>query len=371
MKVTVIGPSYPLRGGIAHHVYCLTRALAARGHTVQLISFLRLYPNLLFPGKTELDSSVSKLDAGGERILNPLNPFTWRRAFKAVKSFAPDVVVVQWWQPFFAPMVGTLARWFHRDGLSCLIECHNVFPHEGSPLDRSLLKFAFRHADAFITHSSKDRADLMEIVAGKRVGVAPLPVPSEFSGVAKHERNGRTILFFGKVRRYKGLDVLLAAMPKVLAQVDCHLLVVGEFYESIEKYEKLVSKYGLNQRVQIQNRYVPNEEVVEVFNGADVLVLPYLTASQSAVAHVALANALPVIASNCGGLPEVVTENVNGLLFPAGDDGALAHQIVSYFSQNLGPAFANNIRSAQSGDRVRLVELIENQVSEDPPLTYV
>jgi glycosyltransferase involved in cell wall biosynthesis len=364
MRVTVIGPSYPLRGGIAHHVYCLTTELAARGHKVQLISFLKLYPAILFPGKTELDTSVSKLDAGGDRILNPLSLFTWLRAFKAVKSFAPDIVVFQWWQPFFAPMVGTLARWLHRDGLSCVIECHNVFPHESSPLDRLLLRFAFRHADAFITHSTKDRADLEEIVSGKRVGVAPLPVPSEFSGAANHERNGRTILFFGKVRRYKGLDVLLAAMPKVLAQVDCQLLVVGEFYESVEKYEKLVSKYGLDQKVQIQNRYVPNEEVVGIFNHADVLVLPYRTASQSAVAHVALANALPVIASNCGGLPELVTDNVNGLLFPAGDDGALAHQLVSYFTRNLGPAFANSIRNAQAGDRLRLVELIENRVSD-------
>jgi glycosyltransferase involved in cell wall biosynthesis len=367
MRITVIGPSYPLRGGIAHHVYCLTRELAGRGHTVQLVSFLKLYPGLLFPGKTELDTSASKLDAGGDRILNPLNPFTWIRTCKAVKSFAPNIIVFQWWQPFFAPMVGMLVKWFQRTGLTSLIECHNVFPHESSPFDRPLLKFAFRGADAFITHSEKDRTDLLELVPGKRVGVAPLPVPSEFAGTGSHDRSGRTILFFGKVRKYKGLEVLLAAMPKVLSHLDCQLLVVGEFYESVEKYQQLVTRYGLGQKVQIQDRYVPNEEVVEMFDRADVLVLPYLSASQSAVAHVALANALPLIASKCGGLSELVIDNVNGLLFPVGDSDALANQLVSYFGNNLGPAFANNIRGAESGGRGRLVELIENQISDYSP----
>ncbi len=365
MRITVIGPAYPLRGGIAHHVYCLKQELTRRGHSVQVISFRKLYPNIFFPGQTELDVSSSTLDAGAEPVLNPLNPITWARAFKRVKSFSPDGVIFQWWQPFFGLMIGTLARLFHRKGLRCIVECHNVFPHESTPFDRLLLKFGLRRADAFITHSREEEADLLPLVPGKRISVASLPTPGEFFGGTNHARDGRTILFFGKVRKYKGLDVLLAAMPKVLSQIDCQLLIVGEFYDSIERYRELIHKLELEQDVHIDSRYVPNEEVVGIFDRADVLVLPYLSATQSAVAQIALRNGLPLIASRTGGLSEVVIENVNGLLFPPGNANALADKIISYFSNNSGPAFAKNIISSSSTPREDLGQVIEDLVRGD------
>ena len=365
MKVTIIGPAYPLRGGIAHHVYYLERELTERGHTVQVISFRKLYPGLLFPGKTELDTSALGLDANGIALLSPLNPFTWARAAKTVKSFSPDVVIFQWWHPFFALMVGTLARMFRRNGLKCILECHYVFPHESSPFDRLLLKFAAKPVDSFITHSSSDRSDLLPFASGKGISVAQLPIPSEFSGGANQTRDGRTLLFFGMVRKYKGLDVLLAAIPKVLAQMECRLLVAGEFYDSVDKYQKLIHEYGLEQHVFIDNRYIPNEEIAGIFDRVDVLVLPYLNATQSAVARIALANALPLIASRSGGLSEIVIENVNGLLFPVGDSDALADQIIFYFRNNLGPVFAKNLLSAATGNREQLSEVIEQIVRDD------
>src|ERR1044072_3968649 len=202
MRVSIIGPAYPLRGGIAHHAYRLRQALMARGHRVQVISFRKLYPSLFFPGTTEIDRSELKLDAGAQSILTPLNPATWMEAIREVESFAPDVVVFQWWQPFFAPVVGTLARSLNRAGIKCVIECHNVFPHEASPIDRALLRFAFSPVDSFITHSNKDRELLATLVHESRISVSPLPVLDEFSGENRSARDGRTILFFGKVRRY-------------------------------------------------------------------------------------------------------------------------------------------------------------------------
>src|ERR1051325_1610255 len=163
MKVTIIGPAYPLRGGIAHHVYWLRQQLLSRGHAVQVISFRKLYPGLLFPGTTEMDSSHLKLDAGAAPILMPLNPISWVKAFNRVKAFGPELIVFQWWQPFFGMVVGTLARLFRRAGLKCLIECHNIFPHEGSPLDNLFLKYAFTPANHFITHSVKDQKDLLTV----------------------------------------------------------------------------------------------------------------------------------------------------------------------------------------------------------------
>ena len=343
MKVTIIGPAYPLRGGIAHHVYYLRRELIERGHSVQVISFSKLYPTLLFPGKTELDNSVSKLDANAIPLLNPINPITWAKASRATKTFSPDVVIFEWWHPFFALMVGTLARAFRKTGLKCILECHNVFPHESSPFDRLLLKFAAKPFNSFITHSARDRSDLLPFASGRKINVSPLPMPSEFSSASTPTRDGRNLLFFGMVRKYKGLDVLLAALPKVLAQIDCRLLIAGEFYDSVDKYRRLIQEYGLEQQVTIDNRYIPNEEIAGILNGVDVLVLPYLDATQSAVAGIALANALPLIASRSGGLAEIVIEDVNGLLFPVGDSEALAEKIIFYFQNNLGPVFAKNL----------------------------
>ena len=293
-------------------------------------------------------------------MLTPLSPATWRKAIKSVKAFAPDVVVFQWWQPFFGLMVGTLARSFNRAGIKCVIECHNVFPHEASPADRALLRFAFSPVDSFITHSKKDRELLATLVPESRISVSPLPVLDEFSGESRSERRGRTILFFGKVRKYKGLHVLLGAMPRVLSEIECELVIAGEFYDPLDKYRRLIRELGIESHVRIVNRYVPNEEVPEFFEQADVLVLPYVSASQSGVARIAYSNALPVIVSDAGGLSDAVIENVNGLVFPAGDSNALAERIVNYFTNNLGPVFAQNLRARSRTDSgCAIVEAIE------------
>ena len=359
MRISIVGPAYPLRGGIAHHVYWIRQQLTARDHTVQVVSFRKLYPGMFFPGTTEFDSSRLRLDAGALPILTPLNPATWLRAFKLVKSFSPDVVVFEWWQPFFAPLVGTLARWFRRSGLQCLIECHNIFPHERTPLDGLLVGFALSAADHLITHSTKDREELLALVPGKTVSVSPLPALDEFSTPGTRARDGRTILFFGKIRKYKGLDVLLAAMPKVLSRIECELLVIGEFYDSIEKYQQLIRTLGIEKYVRIDNRYVPNEEVPAIFDQADLLVLPYLSATQSGVARIALSNRLPIIASRTGGLSESVTEDFNGMLFPPGDSSALADRIIEYFSANLGPAFAKNMLTSSDTGLCTIIDTIE------------
>lgn len=360
MKVTIIGPAYPLRGGIAHHVYWLQRHLTARGHTVQVISFRQLYPALLFPGTTEIDTSQLKLDAEACALLTSLNPATWRKAIRAVRDFAPDVVVIEWWQPFFGLLVGTLARSFKQAGIPQIVECHNILPHEGSPLDRQLLRFAFAPVERFITHSASDAATLAALAPGKRITVSPLPSLDEFAGTPQAARDGRRILFFGKVRKYKGLSVLLDAMPHVLAKAACELSIVGEFYDSVDKYQQQIATLGIEKTVRLTNRYVPNEAVAAIFAEADVLVLPYISASQSGVLRIAFANRLPVIASTAGGLAETVRENVNGLLCPPRDARALADKIVHYFKANLGPVFAENLRAGLQDDaRCTIIEAIE------------
>jgi glycosyltransferase involved in cell wall biosynthesis len=361
VRLTIIGPVYPLRGGIAHHVYWLHRELSARGHQVQVIS----YPRLLFPGTSIYDTSEVKLDAGARAILTALNPISWVRALKAARVTAPDLVVIQWWNTFFAPLVGTLGRMLGRAGLSTVIECHNVLPHERRWVDRYLLKFAFAPASEFITHSMADREELIGVLPDKRVRVAPLPILNEFSATDRPERKGRTILFFGIVRKYKGLDVLLRALPKVLSEVECNLIIAGEFYEPVSKYEEIVRELGLSSSVRIENRYIPNEDVPALFNQADVLVLPYLSATQSAVAGIAAANGLPIIASRTGGLSEAVQENVTGLLFTPGDVNELADRLVHYFTTSAQQTFIDNLNPMEI-ERIRsqLADVIEEIAAE-------
>jgi glycosyltransferase involved in cell wall biosynthesis len=359
VRITIVGPAYPLRGGIAHHVYSLRRALVERGHSVQVVSFSRLYPRFLFPGRTPVDSSRLKLDAGALPLLDSTRPVSWLRAFKAIKAFGPDVVVVEWWHPFFAPLVGTLGRLLKKTPARLVAECHNIFPHERTPFDRPLAAFALGPLDLFITHSQGDRKDLLALLPGRKVEVAALPSPLEFRASGARARGGRTLLFFGIVRKYKGLDVLLAATAKARARVDCRLIVAGEFYDPVERYRALINDYGIGEHVTLEDRYVPNEEVADLFERADALVLPYLSASQSGVAQIALTNGLPIIASRAGGLAEVVADGVNGLLVTPGDPDALARAIVDYFEKGLGPAFASNLGAALKEDGPGVAELIE------------
>jgi glycosyltransferase involved in cell wall biosynthesis len=346
MKLVIIGPAYPLRGGIAHHIYSLTRELSSRGHQVQVISYSRLYPRIFFPGTTPFDSSQLKLDPGAKAVLDSMNPVTWRRAFHTAQSFSPDAVLLQWWHPFFSLLVGSLGRMLQKAGLNSILECHNVFPHERGPWDRSLLRFAFSPFPSFITHSVANRQDLLTLMPEKTVRVAPLPILREFSSRTPQSGNSRTVLFFGIVRRYKGLDILLRAMPKVLSKVDCDLLIAGEFYEPIARYQHLIHDLGVEQKVRIDNRYIPNEEVAELFQQARVLVMPYLSATQSGIAQIAFANGLPVIASRTGGLAEVVIEGVNGWLVPPGDVDALATALISYFSKEAAHPFPFTLQTS-------------------------
>ncbi|HWC75913.1 MAG TPA: glycosyltransferase, partial [Blastocatellia bacterium] len=309
---------------------------------------------------TVFDTSKLKLDCGALAILTPLSPRTWLRAAREVAAFSPDCVVIQWWNTFFSPMVGTLASLLRRAGLKCVVECHNVLPHERRWFDGPLVKSAFSPVDQFITHSQADRETLLRLLPQKRVIVAALPIVEEFAADRRRERTGRAILFFGIVRKYKGLDVLMKALPKVLAKVDCDLTIAGEFYEPVEKYEALARELGIEGKVRIENRYVPNEEVPALFDSADVLVLPYLSATQSGIARIATSNGLPIIASRTGGLSESVEDRVTGRLFPPGDVEALANCLMDYFTTGEGELFAGNLRAARNGTQeTPLVEIIE------------
>jgi glycosyltransferase involved in cell wall biosynthesis len=354
LKAAILGPTYPHRGGIAHYTTLLAQALSKR-HELSILSFRRLYPGLLFPGTTQFDTSRDAIEppVAPEPILDSVNPFSWFRTGARLRALRPDFLVVPWWHPFFGPSLGTAARAARaKDGSSAsgsgkpvrIYLCHNVAPHESTPLDRALTAYGLGGADAFLVHARSEAEKLERLARGRPVRIHPHPTYAVFSekAVSREEARrvlgleGRVLLFFGYVRPYKGLEDLLTALRLARPDAWDHLVVVGEFYEPEARYRPLLDDPALRVRVRVVNRYVPNEEVARYFAAADVVALPYREATGSGIAQIAFGAGVPVIATRTGGLEEVVEEGVSGLLVPPRDPQALARAIERFFDENLG-----------------------------------
>ena len=376
MKAAILGPTYPHRGGIAHYTTLLARALDTR-HELTIVSFRRLYPAFLFPGTTQLDTSATAIEppVRPEPILDSLNPFSWARAGARLRALAPDFVVVPWWHPFFGPSLGTAARRARAGGPrpARIFLCHNVAPHEGTPIDKALTAYGLGGADAFLVHARSEAAKLERLAAGRPVRVHPHPsygifsegAPSREAARAALDLDGRVILFFGYVRPYKGLDDLLRALALARRDAWDRLVIVGEFYEAPGRYKALLEHPAIKDRVRVVNRYVANEEVARYFAAADVVALPYREATGSGIAQIAFGAGVPVIATRTGGLEEVVEEGVSGLLVPPRDPRSLARAIERFFDEHL----AETLRAGVAQSRSRfgwdgLVEAIEALAGE-------
>ena len=369
MRCVLIGPTYPFRGGISHYTTLLCQNLRQR-HEVEFYTFTRQYPSFLFPGPTDRDPSELPLRADAIPLIDPVNPLTWLRAARRIRDSRPDLLIMQWWVPYWAPTFATIAfltRRFSRTRI--LFICHNVVPHERGFADRLSARITLRHGHHFIVHSQRDLVDLKAMLPQAEGTRAALPICDFFSNArlsqqeAKRELNvsgKKVLLFFGFVRPYKGVEYIVRAMPEILREVKAHLLIVGEFWSPESDYRTLIDQLGLSHAVSIVNAYVPNEEVALYFTAADLVVLPYLEATQSAVVPMAYWFERPVITTRVGGLAEVVKDGETGFLVPPADSEALAAAIVRFFGNRLEECFAANIRNErQRFSWDRLVDLIE------------
>jgi glycosyltransferase involved in cell wall biosynthesis len=357
VKVALLGPTYPHRGGIAHYTTLLARAFA-RSHETAIVSFSRLYPKLFFPGTTQLDESGEALlpPSTPERLLDSLDPRSWCRAGLRLRAIAPEVLVVPWWHPFFGPSLGTAARLARRgERPKRIFLCHNVRPHEATPIDRLLAGYGLGAADGFLVHARSEAERLRPVAGARPVRVHPHPTYEVFSerrvdreeARARLGARGRVILFFGYVRPYKGLADLLEALRLADPGSWDQLFVVGEFYEPRARYEALFADPAIATKLTIVDRYIANEEVAAYFAAADVVALPYRSATGSGIAQVAFGAGAPVIATRTGGLEDVVEEGVTGLLVAPSRPDQLARAIERFFGEALGSALREGVARAR------------------------
>ncbi|MCR4440249.1 MAG: glycosyltransferase [bacterium] len=370
MKIVIVGTAYPLRGGIAHYNALLYRALRARGHQVHVVSFKRQYPSLLFPGRTQQDAGEEAIPIQAEPLLDSIGPASWLRVALRIRQHAPDLVLFKYWMPFFAPCFAAVA---FLSKLLCptpvVYICDNIVPHEGTPLDVPLTRLGLGFVDHFVVMSHTVRQDLLRFVPHADFRQVPHPVYSIFGDPLPKEEarrrlglgNGNLVLFFGYVRAYKGLHVLLKAMPEVLRQIPVRLLVAGEFYSDKSSYMELIEQLGISSAVTVVDEFIPNQDVKLYYSAADVVVLPYLAATQSGIVQIAYHFNKPVITTEVGGLPDEVVHGATGFVVPADDPQALAKAIVSYFAEKRERDFAEKIalhKGRYSWDR--LAEAIES-----------
>jgi glycosyltransferase involved in cell wall biosynthesis len=377
VKVSIIGPTYPYRGGIAHYTTLLTQHLLAARHDAYLYSYTRQYPRWLFPGTSDRDPSATPLRVPCEYLLDPLDPRSWWRVARRIERDAPDVVVLQWWVPYWAPSLLVISQLVKRRTQARLVFiCHNVLPHEGGGrLRQWIARVVLQHGDVLVVHSEQDRQMAQRLLPRADVRRTAHPTYDVFDRLQSttdrdtlRQRLGlehkHVLLFFGFVRPYKGLAYLLDALPCVLQGIpNAHLLVVGEFWGSKQPYMDQIARTGMQQHVTIVDRYVPNEEVGPYFAAADVAVLPYVSATQSGVVQLAFGFGVPVITTRVGGLHEAVAHERTGLLVPPQDAHALAAAITRFFHDNLGPSMRVAIAAEQQAGRFAweaLVRLIED-----------
>ena len=374
MKITVIGPTYPFRGGIAHYTSLLVQHLRQR-HQVRLISYIKQYPKWLYPGNTAMDPSPdsSALQVENDRVLAPLNPLTWWRAFRMIERDRPDLLLLQWWTPFWSPMLFFLTRMMKYRHLTTptIFLCHHIIPPDSGFFDWYLARRILWRGNAFVVMSEEDFALLRRALPKGRIVGTTHPPYDIFSRtpLARAEARARlglpadqpVLLFFGFVRRYKGLRNLIRALAKVREQLPARLLVVGEFWEDERSYSDLVQQLGLADAVEFHNTYVPNEELAVYFSAADVVVLPYLEATQSGVAQIALGFETPVIATSVGGMGDTIVDGQTGLIVPPANNDALSGAILRFFQEGLAEPFVRNIRENKvSASWMPLVRLIED-----------
>lgn len=353
-KVFIIGPAYPLRGGLATFDELFCRAFIAQGHECEIVSYSLQYPGFLFPGTTQFDTSG--IEPEGIRIhtlINSVNPLSWIKTAKFIIAQKPDFIVFRFWIPFMAPALGSIARRVRKHGIGVLAITDNVIPHEKFPAKNILANYFIKGCDGFVTMSKAVMKDLEKFTDTPHRKYLLHPLYTSFGEKVDKKAARRTlglheqaniVLFFGLIRAYKGLDLLIDAFQELKDRPDIRLVIAGEFYKDKQLYLDQIEQYGLKEQVILHGKFIPNEEVKQYFSAADLVALPYRDATQSGVTQVSFHFEVPTLVTNVGGLSEVIPDKKAGYVVePSGT--AIAEAIRDYFANNRMEAFTEGMRN--------------------------
>lgn len=352
-KIFIIGPAYPLRGGLATFDELFCRAFKEQGHDCEIISYSLQYPNFLFPGSTQFDTSGNApKDLTIHTLINSINPLSWIKTARFIKKQKPDFIVFRFWIPFMGPALGSIARMVRKSGINVLAITDNVIPHEKRPGDAAFAKYFIGACDGFVTMSKAVMEDLKKFTATpyKKYLLHPLYTSfgekldkTEARKALNLPQDKKLVLFFGLIRNYKGLDMLLDAFNELKSHPELVLVIAGEFYEDKQPYLDLVEKYGISEQVIIHGKFIANEEVKLYFSAADLVALPYRSATQSGVTQVSFHFEVPTLVTNVGGLSEIIPDKIAGYVVePNGK--AIAEGISDYFLNDRMASFTEGMK---------------------------
>lgn len=353
-KIVLIGPVYPYKGGISHYTGLMYRALHKR-YDVTMISYKFQYPKILYK-KEQRDYSNDNFKIENTNYwIHTANPFNWIHIADKINRLHPNMVIIQWWHPYFAPCYFMMCKCLKNTKI--LFVCHNVFPHERFPLDRFLAKAVLRQGNCYIVQSKMDAEDLQTIIDKPvfRQTVHPTYNAFKLENISKEEARKRldietdkkVLLFFGFVREYKGLKYLIQAMPEVVKRLEkIELLIVGDFtgQEDKQQYMNLIQESGVRENMKVYDGYIPDKEVEKYFAASDLVVLPYKSATQSGIVQIAYGFEKPVIVTNVGGLPDVVEDGKTGYVVEAKNSRQLAEAIVNFFVEKKAEEMCEYVR---------------------------
>jgi glycosyltransferase involved in cell wall biosynthesis len=354
LKIVIIGTAFPFKGGLASFNERLAYSLQEQGHEVEIVTFTLQYPGFLFPGKTQYSEEPAPEGLKISRRINSVNPFNWLQQGARIRKRKPDLVIVKFWLPFMGPAFGTLLRAIRKNRHTKVISVlDNVIPHEKRAGDVPFTRYFLKPVDGFLSMSHEVLRDLRSFEPEKPAVFSPHPVYDIYGEpIPKSEARkqlqllpeGRYLLFFGYIRKYKGLDILLEAMAdERIAAEGIRLIVAGEYYGDKEYYDLLIDKLQIRDRLHLFTDFIPNTEVRNYFSAADCVVQPYRTATQSGISQIAYHFEKPMIVTAVGGLPEIVPDNKVGFVTPV-DPKAITEAILRFYREDKEHAFSDNLR---------------------------
>ena len=342
-KIVLLSPAYPLRGGIASSSERLAAELQEFGYQTIIYSFSLQYPGFLFPGKTQYSNDPPPNDLTIENKINSINPLNWISVGQELKKLKPDLVIVRYWLPFMAPSLGTILRFIKKNDHTKIVAiADNIIPHEKRLGDRQLTQYFVNAVDGFIVMSKSVSEEIKQFTEVKPVEYIPHPIYDNYGDLVDRStalnhlglpENTEYILFFGFIRDYKGLDLLLNALAdKRLKNRNLKLIIAGEYYGNEAYYKEIIARQNLEDQVIMKTNYIPNEEVKYYFGAADLVVQPYKTATQSGISQLAYHFEKPMVVTNVGGLPEIVENGKAGYVVEVSEE-AIAAAIFDFFHQ--------------------------------------